>query len=361
MSEAPLPQELAELAVSYLEKLLMKPHFSESAPPELSTVEGFDLLCGHIRMINETLSNFSGGNFEHKLQMKGAMAGYIKALQANIRHLAWICRSVAEGDFSLRVDFMGALSEAFNLMTTSLAEKNEEIRQKQEEMVKLTGELRLEIHKKEKMEEALRASEEMYREKALHDPLTGLYNRGYFFEAASRELENIKRRKDSRLCVLMMDIDHFKRFNDTYGHLCGDEVIKIVADCVTRALRKSDIFARYGGEEFSVLLTDTDLETGIAIAERIRVMVASQPNPASNGVADTVTISIGICEVSSADINPLSTGRKILVETINKADTALYTAKHKGRNMVWVYSETSPPFPQENAASCRAPSVKNRT
>ena len=316
----------------------MKHGPGDSVPPELSSVEGFDELRLRINETKDVLSAFAGGNFDYEFQLKGSLAGYIKAIQANIRHLAWMWQSVSDGDFSLRVDFMGSLSEAFNAVTTRLAEKHEEVQQKQAELVALTEELKSEILKKEKMAEALRASEEMYREKALRDPLTGLYNRGYFFETAAREMENLKRQKNGCLCVVMMDIDHFKKFNDTYGHLCGDEAIKMVANCLMmgNTLRQSDIFARYGGEEFSIMLLGSDLNMGMTIADRIRVKVASQSHPAPESVGP-ITVSIGISEVNGAKLNCTRSGREILIEALDRADSALYEAKNKGRNMVQAY------------------------
>ncbi|MDL2260551.1 GGDEF domain-containing protein, partial [Deltaproteobacteria bacterium OttesenSCG-928-K17] len=197
-----------------------------------------------------------------------------------------------------------------------------------------THELQVEVKRKEEMEAALRASEEMYRQRALHDPLTGLYNRGYFFEAVAREIESLKRRKNSHCCLVMMDIDYFKKFNDSYGHLCGDQALKMVASTIDSSLRKSDIFARYGGEEFSLYLANADMEKGSTIAERIRLAVASQPSPAPDG-QKPVTISLGLCAINSTCLNPLSSGSKILLDAMAVADAALYTAKEKGRNMVW--------------------------
>lgn len=108
----------------------------------------------------------------------------------------------------------------------------------------------------------------------------------------------------------------------------------MVASCIDRSLRKSDIFARYGGEEFSLYLANASLAKGTAIAERIRATVAAQPSPAKKS-KEPVTISIGLCAVESSRLNPMVPGSKILLEALADADAALYIAKEKGRNRVW--------------------------
>jgi len=333
MPETVEQDSLVQRAVELLEELLMAPDVPP-LPPELSAVKGFEDLYDGLADIKDVLLHFSKGEFGHKFNRRGSTAGYIKALQSNIRHLAWQCNAVADGDLTQRVEFMGALSDAFNRMTETLAAKREVIQLKQAQLTKMTEELQNEVKKKEEMEAALRASEEMYRQRSLRDPLTGLYNRGYFFESAAREMENIKRLRHGQCCVLMMDIDFFKKFNDTHGHICGDQAIKMVAACIDRSLRKSDIFARYGGEEFSLYLANASLEKGTSIAERIRITVASQPSPAKNS-QEPITISIGLCAVESSRLDPMVPGSKILLEALADADTALYIAKDKGRNRVW--------------------------
>ena len=134
-----------------------------------------------------------------------------------------------------------------------------------------------------------------------------------------------------------MVFDFFKKFNDTYGHLCGDQVLKMVAVTITGALRKSDILARYGGEEFSLFLANADLDIGTLIAERIRTAVANRPSPAP-GSHTPVTVSIGLCHVDSRRLSPSSSGDDLLTNALKLADEALYVAKDRGRNMVWTSS-----------------------
>lgn len=153
------------------------------------------------------------------------------------------------------------------------------------------------------------------------DALTGAYNRRYLDQFMDRELE-ICERTGYPLCILMLDLDFFKRVNDTYGHQFGDTVLKNTSAMIQKELRKYDILARYGGEEFLVALSATDIDAGIQIAERICRAVGQHVYP--NGV--NVTISIGITEYHDGDT---------IESIIERADTHLYSAKNNGRNRVW--------------------------
>jgi len=165
------------------------------------------------------------------------------------------------------------------------------------------------------------------QELAYYDPLTGLPNRRFFFEHASLIFEEVKR-YEKPLSLLVMDIDHFKKINDTYGHDVGDLVLKTFADILRGIVRKSDICARLGGEEFAVLLPNTDLEGARVLAERIRATVAK--NPVEHGsIVIAFTVSIGVSQYRK--------GMQGIDELIKEADIALYRAKEGGRNRVEVF------------------------
>ena len=158
---------------------------------------------------------------------------------------------------------------------------------------------------------------------ALLDPLTGVFNRRSFLEFSGKE-EARTRRGGSQFAVLMLDIDHFKRINDQYGHPAGDGVIKALADVCTRTLRPTDMIARYGGEEFVINLPDTDPAQAQLVAERVRKAVADARVPSEHGaIAFTVSIGLATC----SDETPLA-------EAIARADKALYAAQRGGRNRV---------------------------
>jgi len=159
---------------------------------------------------------------------------------------------------------------------------------------------------------------------AITDGLTGLLNRRYFFELAEKEITRAVRYQKP-LSLLMIDIDHFKRINDQFGHLVGDQMLQLIARNCTKILRKVDIISRYGGEEFTVLLPETDLKESLVAAERLREAIASSQVVSREGVAK-VTGSLGVATLGMCppDIKQL----------IDCADKALYEAKKGGRNQV---------------------------
>lgn len=156
------------------------------------------------------------------------------------------------------------------------------------------------------------------------DELTGLYNRRHFLDIAQVEFSRGLRYGRS-LSAMLLDIDHFKDFNDTYGHAIGDKVLQVVARHCKQSLRNTDILGRYGGEEFAILLPETKLEVARAVAERLRKSISDALIPTEKGKL-TVTISIGVAENSK--LTPT------LETLIARADQAMYVAKHKGRNRV---------------------------
>jgi diguanylate cyclase (GGDEF)-like protein len=172
-------------------------------------------------------------------------------------------------------------------------------------------------------------------QRAARDPLTGVANRRTFDEAMAREWERAQR-ATAPLSLLLVDIDHFKRHNDEYGHQAGDECLKRVAAVLAaQARRQGDLVARYGGEEFAVLLPETGPEAAAAVAERLRVAVAAivlPYKPSAGGHA--VTVSVGV-----ASVVPEASRRP--AELIAASDQALYTAKAVGRNQVIVANALS--------------------
>lgn len=154
------------------------------------------------------------------------------------------------------------------------------------------------------------------------DPLTGVGNRRHFF-ARARQAVAVAARDNAPLTIVLLDVDHFKRLNDTYGHAVGDEALIMVAHACKRVLRAGDVFCRWGGEEFIALLPAATLATGCALAERLRTSVAAA---AHDAVPTEVTVSIGV-----AELNPTA---ETLEQVIAHADQRLYLAKDPGRNRV---------------------------
>jgi diguanylate cyclase (GGDEF)-like protein len=169
---------------------------------------------------------------------------------------------------------------------------------------------------------------EKLREEAIHDILTGVFNRRYLEETLPRELYHAQRR-NSPLCVAMLDLDHFKRFNDTFGHSAGDALLRELGQILRVNLRKSDISCRYGGEEFVLVLPDSSLEDTRQRIEQISVLVKNLQVWHRNKQLGTITMSVGIA-VSPEHGSTAS-------ELLRAADNALYAAKQAGRDRVVVY------------------------
>ena len=167
----------------------------------------------------------------------------------------------------------------------------------------------------------LRGEGEHLRTLATTDPLTGVANRKRVLDEVTLELAD-SRRAAERIVVLMIDLDHFKMVNDTYGHLVGDDVLRHVATRIQTSIRTIDTVGRYGGEEFLVLLTDTNQASAMEIAERIRRKVGDS-HIAVSGLDIGVTLSVGLAEARDGD-TPAT--------LIARADHALYDAKTRGRN-----------------------------
>ncbi len=156
------------------------------------------------------------------------------------------------------------------------------------------------------------------------DSLTGLYNHRHFFELARKEISRAQRYKHS-LTVVMVDIDHFKCINDTFGHPAGDQVLIAIANVCRKLFRNIDIVARYGGEEFSILLPETPVETATEVAERFRCTV-EKAVVSYHRRHFSVTVSLGLAALRNDCTS--------LTRLIERADTALYHAKAQGRNRV---------------------------
>jgi diguanylate cyclase (GGDEF)-like protein len=198
--------------------------------------------------------------------------------------------------------------------------------------------------------ELIRAREAL-RFEATHDSLTGLMNRAALLPQLERELSR-SRRSSGHVAVIMGDIDHFKRVNDTHGHFIGDIVLREVAQRLARSIRTYDTVGRLGGEEFLVVLPDCDAGTGTVVAERLRLAVASKA-VRGDDLEIPVTMSFG---VASTDLNESASA----ADLIRAADAALYRAKFAGRDRV-VRAERSDwrasPLPESSAASLAQPRV----
>jgi diguanylate cyclase len=218
-----------------------------------------------------------------------------------------------EGVIGWRVDASGVHSDAANIALRS------------ETMLRLMEEnrcLRSRLNAEQRTTASLRVALEQHRREALTDPLTGLFNR----RAMDQRLDEIWAKPEAEgLAIVVMDIDFFKRINDTYGHADGDCVIRWVAATLCRCIRAGDSAFRYGGEEFMVLLPNTSLEGAVSLAESIRGRIEACHQAFSSHWQVPLTVSLGVASRKQQD-DPTS--------MFKRADRALYQAKHEGRNRV---------------------------
>ena len=178
----------------------------------------------------------------------------------------------------------------------------------------------------ERKNQMIEQSNEALRELAVRDGLTGLFNHRHFKDMLESELVRCAR-FEHNLCLIMIDVDNFKDYNDNYGHPAGDEVLKILSDIMTTRLRAVDVGARYGGEEFAILLPETDWKGGKIVADDIRAQVENYPFKGNdeNDIVK-VTVSLGVADFPGDCSDTVS--------LLKKADEALYRAKSDGRNRV---------------------------
>jgi diguanylate cyclase len=172
----------------------------------------------------------------------------------------------------------------------------------------------------------LQQSLEAIRAESLTDPLTGLGNRKYFDRSIDMAVQSAQANGEP-LSLLMFDIDHFKSFNDSYGHLTGDQVLRLVGMSLKQTIKGQDITARYGGEEFAVVLPNTALRQALTVADHIRRAVMSKElkKKSTGEILGRVTISVGVSMLKPGDDTDA---------LIERADACLYAAKRNGRNRV---------------------------
>ena len=208
------------------------------------------------------------------------------------------------------------------------------------EMEKTNNSLELKLNASKQEINQLQENLEVVRTESLTDPMTGLANRKYFDDTLASAITDADARNEP-LSLLMIDIDHFKKFNDTWGHLTGDQVLRLVASSLKQNVKGQDIAARYGGEEFSVILPSTQLRSALTVADHIRRAVMSKElmKRSTGEHLGRITVSIGVASWGKGENSQ---------GLIERADDCLYAAKRSGRNRV--ICETDPELQMESGA-----------
>jgi diguanylate cyclase (GGDEF)-like protein len=299
------PESVAEEAMTHqktvhkkfiqlLLTLLCSSRLPEELPieAELRNDPDFHKLYNYILALRELSAALHGGDLQRLVSGKGFILANLKALQSNLRHLSWQTKKVAEGDFSQKVDFLGEFSEAFNEMTARLCDTNSQL-------VRLASE----------------------------DTLTQVFNRlalDRFLSVAFAEA----REQERALSVLLFDIDHFKKVNDSFGHHAGDQVLIQISQVLKKQFRSADMLARYGGEEFMAVLPETGTKQAAVIGTRALNAVRKAVVQMDAAQTLSVTVSIGVSEIRTEDTS--------YEELLKRCDRALYEAKNSGRNRLCV-------------------------
>ena len=240
-----------------------------------------------------------------------------------LRTLTTVSREMANGNTKIRVDVestdeIGQLGEAFNYMSTAIAAREAELHKLTESLEKT-----VQIRTKE-----LQKRNQELVQMAISDRLTKINNRRNFFALAEKEYQRAQRYKHP-LSLVLIDIDHFKKVNDTYGHQVGDDVLAKTAFFLERNIRSVDIVARYGGEEFIILMPEISCQHANLIAERLRQCIAETPMAEEHHKV-MITISSGISCLDNKDELSFDT-------LLYRADQALYRSKDEGRNRTTIW------------------------
>ncbi len=312
-----LSHEDAAALVRALDQLLTNGKIGSDTPAHLLEIPGLAVLVERVSSLQQFTLAVSQGNLDLQLTVKGRIAGSMKALQANLRHLTWQVQRVADGDLSQRVVFMGLARQREVALSLML-----DAQDAREEAETANRQLYAQLLEIQSLQEKL-------HEQAIRDPLTGCFNRRFLIESIMREFSRAQR-EGYPISLLMLDVDHFKRVNDTYGHQTGDIVLQHLGELLRSTTRQADISARYGGEEFVQVYPNMSLENAIERAEIIRAAFSTFSIPHVQ-MSGPLTISIGVASFPEHGL--------IYEEVLEHADKALYQAKNTGRNRVVSYKE----------------------
>jgi two-component system cell cycle response regulator len=265
-------------------------------------------------------------------QFRKAYCLYLKKAESDaekiLQNLADLIAKAATA-FDIQIPQPGSYALILEEANAELARINLKYEQMYRELISKANELDLMNKKLNALTEELSRKNAVLADLAARDGLTDLYNHRYFHEFMKKNVHQ-SQRYGRPLAIVLLDIDHFKILNDTYGHQIGDQVLKELAEILRNSVRKSDVIARYGGEEFAVIMPETDFRGAAIAAENIRSKVEEHKFLASSQQAIQFTISLGVAQLSESMDGAMG--------LMGAADSSLYQAKRNGRNRVCVYS-----------------------
>jgi len=308
---------------------LLKDNEVPELPDEYAENQLMAQIHEKLKAIREILFAFSAGNFSSPITTQGIIPNHLKSLQTSFRNLIWQVQMIEKGDFTQEVHFSEEFSKAFNNIVRRLELSLSKLKEKEDTLADINNKLRKEVESKESLKE----SNTYFKFLASHDSLTGILNRRAFIETVEIELATAAY-LNVPCCLAMMDIDHFKKFNDTHGHLAGDEALRHTVKIISSRLRKNDFMGRYGGEEFILFFYYANKETGLKILDRLRIYLSESPVSLEKGLTE-IHASFGIVEI---DVEKAAE-KGYIQKLIRDADSALYSAKLSGRNKVVVFNQ----------------------
>lgn len=334
-------EEFLAKVIDAVNQVLTTGFIPTDLPATMADNQEFIALLADLCGIYQFTLELANGELESEYKISGKIAGALKSLQANLRHLTWQTQQIAWGDFNQRVEFMADFSEAFNAIVQKLKEFQEaedkranHLHNQKQSAIKSLLDAKTSRIESEKLSaqvnsllDEIRGLQLLLREQAIRDQLTGLFNRRYLVETLERELARAQR-GNYPVSVIMIDLDNFKKLNDLYGNRVGDLILESLGKMLLQKTRLGDIPCRYGGEEMVVVFPNMDMEMTAQRAEFLRkAFERSSINNAGLTIRTTFSAGVASFPHHATDMDSL----------LHCADIALDNAKKAGRNIVVVY------------------------